>query len=288
VSIKKLDEKIRFKLAALRFIAVKLNITVPAHLAMIQTVYDIKMNALKSEIKVSLDQFDKKATKQLDQQHSSAQPTATNQINKFLATTTRLLKSYGKIKKRTKSVEAPEQDRQRNQDNQGLRESRKDQSASNKSLAHKNYYLLERDNLERKYENQMRLIQFEILNAINAIEIQFQEIKRQRSEANVDNKDPLNERIKFECKHHGCHCNAGSQADKKRAESTKSRVNYSTQVSLQKRIQSRLNRKKKQQLVISGSRESIVGLETNTGGVKLIRSTDIEKYRNPNSIETMV
>jgi hypothetical protein len=276
ISIKKLDEKIRFKLAALKIIAIKLNVSTPAHLSMVETLYDLKMNHLKEEIKENLKQFEKKA--QQDQADK------TNNINRFLNTTTKLLKSYG-LRRRAKSVDAKKDAQEPKLKTIELKDAKENKKKSDdKALKHKNYYLLERDNLERKYENQMRLIQFEILNSINAIELQFQEIKRQRNQ----NKERNNSKT---CKCGCANSNGERVQSNNQGSNIKSKINYSTQVSLQKRIQNRMNKKKQQlkmmKFLSSSSRESLVDVGL-SNGVKLISSTDIEKYRNPNSIETMV
>lgn len=52
-------------------------------------------------------------------------------------------------------------------------------SPCHKTEQHKNYYLLERENLERKFEQRAKEIQVEVLNSLEDIEVQLGQQKEQ-------------------------------------------------------------------------------------------------------------
>lgn len=144
-SIQKLDKQIRFKLLKLKQTANRLDLQVPVHILMLETFYDMKISKIKQMAKESNDNLE---------QSEESKEQKCNNFNRIITKVLRrgkFIKNYG-LAKRSKSVDTLD----------------KSFSYSDKSFT------------ELKYENQMRAMQFNTLNLINDVEIQFEEIKRQR------------------------------------------------------------------------------------------------------------
>jgi hypothetical protein len=177
VSIGKLDEEIKLKFYYLKQYAfLQLDFkSPPVHLLMLESLYTLKMSTLTREADDEIERFDLKIAQRRHDEASRGK-----QINKLLATissTTQKLKSNWR--RRSKSVENSDKQQQAVASRQLLASGASSQSSQSK---HKNYYLLERENLERKYENRIKEIQFEVLNSILDIEIQLEAAKRQRDQ----------------------------------------------------------------------------------------------------------
>lgn len=211
VSIQKLDEQIKFRIGYLKHLSIQLNIQMPVHISMVEGLYDLKINQLKQEASCVLREFDQKVYNERESEKKNL-----NKILNTLNATKNFFKNYGMLRRRTKSA---------------------DGSKSFQEQKHKNYYLLERENLERKYENKIRAMQFEILNSIHDIEVQLHEMSRQK-----ERMLQFEQEIKRPCRHH---CLKHRQQNSKTVQRVEQkRLNYSTEVSLQKRIR---NRKQKQE-----------------------------------------
>lgn len=138
---------------------------------------------------------------------------------------------------------------------------------------HKNYFLLERENVERKYETRAKEIQFEVLNAQTDIELQMREQKRQLDESILIMHQQLqHQQIKNHNRKHTQHC------DKHRSNELQSQ--------LKKRI--RLRRLSTQGIQLHNDSSPV---RTAVAAISNLNMTiaDIQlKYRNKNASETDV
>jgi hypothetical protein len=281
ISLYKLDELIRIKIAALKLIANKLNIQTPKHLTMLETIYDLKMDQVRKEAKENLKRFEYH-----NEQITSFRDKFKNRTNKFFK-----LNTY--TRNRSKSVECNKNQMETScTSNKSNRSDRSDKS--DQEFKHKNYYSLERDTIERKYENKMRMIQFEILNSINSIEFQFEELKRVK-ELELKNHPHTPQSNRHHHRHHQQgHCNHHRRCKSRNPETTKqTAMNYSTEHAMQKRIR----RKIQNRTLETNKNNQSLGLHTQTLDVddyserrmsRFRMAFDLNEYKNPNAFETMV
>ena len=179
-------------------------------------------------------------------------------LNKFISTTAKLFKTY---RRRSKSVELNKE------------------ASVEKSFGkqhHSNYYACERDALEKKFEDQMRAIQVGVLEAIERLEQQLHEMMLRKEVS-------LSSQQKKHCHHHHKRCH------KHRHDLNKSRVNYSTELPMQKRI----NRQKERSTNLNGYvlRDRSYDASRLSGSFnQSLNSSDLQakKYRNPYATETSV
>ena len=243
-SVDKTNDMIKQRLRNLRTTAVQLNIPQPVQISMLETIYDMKMVNLRTEIESNLKRFEVK---------SKSERSSLFKFIETMATTKRLLKNG--IKLRSKSVDLDKNDSE---------------------PKHKNYFGCERDVLERKYEQQIRKIQYEILKSIKEIEIQMSQVKqRQIQEAAVENCVKCARQVECSCYPN----NPGISRNEPKH-------SYSTEVSLQKRIR---NRYKNNDSENNDRRPRSKSNRKSFKNQFFFNPVDTSiKYRNPNAFETMV
>jgi len=284
ISLHKLEELIRVKIAALKLIAHTLNIQIPKHLTMLETIYDLKMDQVRKEAKENLKRFEYH-----NDQTTSLRDKFKNRTNKFFK-----LNAY--MRTRSKSVECNKMQMETScSSNKSNRSDRSDKS--DQEFKHKNYYSLERDTIERKFEDKMRMIQFEILNSINSIELQFEELKRSKElELKDQHLTPQSNRHRHR---HGTHHQLGHCHHHRRCKSRnpdpskQTVINYSTEHAMQKRIRRTIQNRT---LELNKSNQSL-GLLSQTVNrddynerrtSRFRMALDLNEYKNPNAFETMV
>lgn len=272
VSIYKLDEEIKLKFFYLKqFWLVRLEQhTSPVHVLMLESFYNMKMASLTHEADEEIRKFDAK-TRSAAHQTPMCEETTKKQLTKLLNTITAKTKMFkSNLRRRSKSVEnalAPHTPL------------RPEQSK------HKNYYLLERENLERKYENRIKEIQFEIINSITDLEIQMEQLRRQKDEDEQAVAQSLFTSRQTP-RQHQCSCCQHHTNNHKRRKSSEASV-------LQKRIRSRnrSNNSGNHQQSLNGSMihkrslsSSMNDFNASFNQPELVQAY----YRNPNANETMV
>ena len=179
-------------------------------------------------------------------------------LNKFISSTAKLFKSY---RRRSKSVELNKE------------------ASAEKSFGkqpHSNYYACERDALEKKFEDQIRAIQVGILGAIGGVEQQLHEII-------------LKKELSLNSGQQKRHCHRHKRCHRHGHDLNKSRVNYSTELPMQKRI----NRQKERSTNLNGYvlRDRSYDASRLSGSFnQSLNSSDLQakKYRNPYATETSV
>jgi hypothetical protein len=283
ISLYKLEELIRIKIAALKLIASKLCIQIPKHLTMLETIYELKMDQVRKEAKDDLKRFEYQ-----NDQTTSFREKLKIRTNKFFRFNTN-------NRNRSKSVECSQMETSctSNKSNRSDRSDKSDQE-----FKHKNYYSLERDTIERKYENKMRLIQFDILNSINSIELQFEELKRMK-ELELENQHltPLsNYHHHHRHRHHQlgrCHHHQRRCTSRNLETIKQPAINYSTEHAMQKRIRRKIKNRtlemSKSNQTLNLLSQTLNGNDSNERRMSRFRlAFDSNEYKNPNAFETMV
>ncbi|CAF0709766.1 unnamed protein product [Brachionus calyciflorus] len=210
ISIQKLDEEIKARFVQLKQCSNLLKINVPVQITMVESLYDLKIENIKLEAFNILKEFDERVHNQKENEKTSL-----NKIMYPIIATRNFLKNYSR--KRTTPVEISK-----------LEKTFIEQK-------HNNYYLIERENIERKYENKIREIQFEILNVIYGIELQLKDYLRQKERMVIETKQNTQSRHRKRCtqllsNHNISHVGLYTKRNK---------LNYSTEIGIQKRIRVR-------------------------------------------------
>lgn len=165
-TIQTLHGQIRLRFNALRYIATQsLNIENPVNIAMLESIYDMKMKQLTDETNYALSKFDRN-----------------NLRRPFFNTLSVAIKG---LRHRSKSVE---------------------------KISIKDYYKIERDVLQRKFENKIRFMQYEILSSIKDLELHYctlqesilvsEQVVTRRPRFTTEN--PMEKRIRKRNKHRSC------------------------------------------------------------------------------------
>lgn len=205
VSILKIDEEIRYKLASLKHGALEFNANVPAHISMLETLYDIKLNSLKRDASLLLQQA---------QYEANSNKSSPNGMQKLLQATSKLLKSglhrQSQTRQRARSV---------------------DQSRSQFEL------------IEKEYEKKIREMQFDILRSLNDIEIQMSLMRTRKMQEDTMSSKHQDEFCCQECAERDSRKSRKKQSGRSNSSDTRSirsNVLEVSQNTLQKRIRNKM------------------------------------------------
>ena len=160
ISTLKLDQEIRRKLTGLRQAALELSLNTPAHVSMLQSLYELKMSAIRREACAQLRNFDA-AAHSLEQVARSCNRPVRKRLGWLIEATGRLIKSGMVIGRRPKTKTT--------------------RSSSNAAIS-RNYdpelMTQQRERIEKAYENRLREMQCEIIKSIGDIEVQMSALRR--------------------------------------------------------------------------------------------------------------